>query len=280
MKGIKSVLTFDEFIKLAKEKFGDRYDYSKVVFINDNTSVEIICSKHSSFWQKPSGHLKSKHGCFRCSRIFGGRVCKIVDLDKIVCSKCGKEQPLDNFYKSNKVKRGHGSWCKSCMSIICGEYRRTHAEELKIKRKGIGKERWLKFKEEHKEEFNKRAEERRLKSIESKKKDKIARRLRSRIRDAVKNGGTRPHLMEILGCTLDEFKKYIESKWTEGMSWDNCNYYGWHLDHIIPCAYFNMEDSEDQKRCFHYTNYQPLWRKINQNKHSIYNGVNYKKVSR
>jgi len=43
------------------------------------------------------------------------------------------------------------------------------------------------------------------------------------------------------------------------MSWDNYGYRGWHIDHIRPCASFDLTDPEQQRECFHYTNLQPLW---------------------
>ena len=43
------------------------------------------------------------------------------------------------------------------------------------------------------------------------------------------------------------------------MTWENRGKEGWHLDHIVPCAYFDLSDLSQQKICFHYTNIQPLW---------------------
>ena len=54
------------------------------------------------------------------------------------------------------------------------------------------------------------------------------------------------------------------------MNWDN---YGvWHLDHIIPCARFDLSDPEQQKICFHYTNLQPMWGEDNMRKGAKLNG--------
>ena len=58
----------EEFIKRAKEIHGNKYDYSKVNYVNNNTKVSIICPKHGEFWQTPSCHL-SRCGCPIC----GGR---------------------------------------------------------------------------------------------------------------------------------------------------------------------------------------------------------------
>ncbi len=64
---------------------------------------------------------------------------------------------------------------------------------------------------------------------------------------------------EIVGCSLEFLKTYIESLWKTGMSWENYGVNGWHIDHIKPCASFDLTDIEQRKICFHYTNLQPLW---------------------
>lgn len=43
------------------------------------------------------------------------------------------------------------------------------------------------------------------------------------------------------------------------MSWENYGVGGWHIDHIIPCASFELTDGDEQRKCFHYSNLQPLW---------------------
>ena len=59
-------LTTEEFIRRAKEVHGDKYDYSKVEYVNNNTKVCIICPKHGEFWQAPNSHLQN-HGCPYCA---------------------------------------------------------------------------------------------------------------------------------------------------------------------------------------------------------------------
>ena len=58
--------TTEEFIKEAKEIHGDRYDYSNSVYVNAITPLEIICSEHGSFFQKPNKHVSSKQNCPNC----------------------------------------------------------------------------------------------------------------------------------------------------------------------------------------------------------------------
>lgn len=58
-------LTLQEFISRARHIHGDKYDYSKVEYINTMTKVCIICPKHGEFWMKPNGHLNGQ-GCQKC----------------------------------------------------------------------------------------------------------------------------------------------------------------------------------------------------------------------
>lgn len=62
---------------------------------------------------------------------------------------------------------------------------------------------------------------------------------------------------ELLGCTYEQLLAHLESQFSDGMNWEN--YGEWHIDHIRPCASFDLLDPEEQRKCFHYTNLQPLW---------------------
>jgi len=61
-------LTTEEFIKKAREVHGDKYDYSKVEFVNSKEKVTIICLEHGEFKQTPQKHL-SGQGCIKCHRV-------------------------------------------------------------------------------------------------------------------------------------------------------------------------------------------------------------------
>ena len=87
----------------------------------------------------------------------------------------------------------------------------------------------------------------------------IGQRLRHQVWSAIKRGGGIKSLpTEVLcGCSIPELMLHLQSKFQEGMHWNN--YGKWHIDHIRPCASFDLTDPEQQKQCFHYTNLQPLW---------------------
>jgi hypothetical protein len=83
--------------------------------------------------------------------------------------------------------------------------------------------------------------------------------LRSRLSNATKGVVKSNSTMNLTGCTIEELRCHLEARFTEGMSWDNYGRTGWHIDHIRPCASFDLSDSDQQRQCFHYTNLQPLW---------------------
>jgi hypothetical protein len=88
---------------------------------------------------------------------------------------------------------------------------------------------------------------------------KLSITLRTRLNTALKNNNKVGSAVKDLGCSIEEFKRYIESLWQPGMSWDNWSKDGWHIDHIAPLSSFDLTNVEDFKKACHYTNLQPLW---------------------
>jgi hypothetical protein len=92
----------------------------------------------------------------------------------------------------------------------------------------------------------------------------ILTRLRRRINHFVSGNNKSASTEALIGCSYDAFAKHIESQFADGMTWENrCE---WHIDHIIPCAAFDLNDPEQQRQCFHYTNMRPLWAHENRRK--------------
>lgn len=97
--------------------------------------------------------------------------------------------------------------------------------------------------------------------IASKENRRFASRLRTLVyvslksQSASKAGAT----VDLIGCSIAELQLHIASKFQPGMSWANHGRNGWHIDHVVPCSLFDLTDIEQQKKCFHYTNLQPLW---------------------
>jgi hypothetical protein len=90
---------------------------------------------------------------------------------------------------------------------------------------------------------------------------RLASTLRRRLRDALKGKSKSASTRRLLGTTFDGVRKHLESRFLPGMSWDN--YGAWHVDHVIPCAAFELTNPTHQQLCFHYKNLQPLWAEDN-----------------
>ena len=97
------------------------------------------------------------------------------------------------------------------------------------------------------------------KNIQAKIKHNLRTRINLVLKGKIKSGSS----IDMLGCDVKFFMQHIENKFLPGMTWENHSRQGWHIDHIIPCSSFDLSDPKEQKKCFHYTNLQPLWAKDN-----------------
>ena len=95
---------------------------------------------------------------------------------------------------------------------------------------------------------------------------KLLKTLRSRISTAlIKNNNKKlDSTIKLLGCSIEECRNHLQNNFKEEMTWQNHG--KWHIDHIIPCSTFDLSKEEEQKKCFHYSNLQPLWANENLSK--------------
>lgn len=101
---------------------------------------------------------------------------------------------------------------------------------------------------------------------------RITRNNRKRVWDALKGFCKSKSTGLLLGCSGEELMRHLEKQFKPEMTWEN--YGQWHMDHIRPCSSFDMADPEQQKACFHFSNYQPLWAKENFSKSDKWEGSN------
>ncbi len=89
----------------------------------------------------------------------------------------------------------------------------------------------------------------------------IKRRLRFRLRSLVVAMGNNKYwtkrTMELVGCSATFLKEHLENQFTDGMSWERLTEI--EIDHIKPCAKFDLTNPEQQALCFSWKNLQPLW---------------------
>ena len=207
--------------------------------------------------------------------------------DTKVCNKCDDEKSLDLFYIRKDGRVNH--ICKDCSKLNLSEYYSKNKERLAeregnkeriqrnqrnyyLKNKTILKQKALEYFNDNKEiVIKKRRKYQSSKPARIKRNIyrnnrmltdecyKIRCRLKDRIYFALKGIAKSKKTLDLLGCTLPFFKKYLEERFTEKMSWGNYGLFGWHIDHKIPCSAFDLTKKEEQEKCFHYTNMQPLW---------------------
>lgn len=153
-----------------------------------------------------------------------------------ICSKCNIEKSLDEFHKNILGSGGYHSQCKICKNIYKKEYKNNNKTKIDLYRKKI----------------------------------KHIGVWRSILKSTIKrmNGKKNDKTIELLGYSALEFKEYIESKFTNGMSWDNHG--EWHIDHIKEVSLF----SEDTKPSIvnALSNLRPMWATTREIDGIIYEG--------
>ena len=197
-----------------------------------------------------------------------------------ICTKCNQEKNISEFNKDNSGKFGVYSICKVCFNNQSKIYRKKNKEQLKIYREK-NKDKIKNWREENKNnliEYRKKyCQENKEKMIIWRKENKknrnqylnnkyqtdinfkFAMLLRGRFNKALKKNSKQGSAVKMLGCSIEEFKTYFQSLFTEGMTWENMGKNGWEIDHIRPLASFDLSIPENQEKACHYTNLQPLW---------------------
>lgn len=202
------------------------------------------------------------------------------------CRKCHNQLTLDNFF-FNTHKESFETRCKTCVSKQARdsqsrrEWRIKNKERLKIynaeryARPDVKSHNQKKAKEYYKNnkqrigERNKQYRQRKeIKLLNNKRERerikndihfKIKKLLNNNIYQAVIVQKVRKQdkMLNLIGLTVNELKKYLESKFQPGMTWDT--YGEWEIDHVVPCALFDLSQETHQRACFNYSNLQPLW---------------------
>lgn len=254
--------TIREFFTIAKNMpFGVRPECKKCKTNNNNKIHTLISNSEKEYY------------IFLYTKQFE------ILLEK-KCTKCEKIHPnTTEFFKKDKKRQDKlTTVCKSCYKNSSKEYRKINKEKIQLNKKIYYSD--VKNKE-HKKENDKiyrqnnkehNSNYMRIYVKNRAKTDfvfKLMRKIQGAINDSMRKNGftkkSRTH--EILGCSFEEFKTYIDNQFLSWMNWENHGLYngefnfGWDLDHKIPIDSAITE--YDVIRLNHYTNFQPLCSKIN-----------------
>lgn len=197
------------------------------------------------------------------------------------CVKCKALKLKTEFVLDKRQAQGHANVCKVCRATHKLNYARSNEDQKKKKKEYSSRperrEKHRAANAAYRKRYPERNRARKLAYVKRKYhsdlKYKISARVKGRMYDVLK-GTPSPKTIELLGCSVDYYKHYIESKFQEGMTWENHSLHGWHIDHIIPLASFDLTNEEELKKAFHYTNTQPLWASENRKKHAKLDWVN------
>lgn len=208
-------------------------------------------------------------------------------------SGCDKIKKNKDFHKSKREKSQLSVYCKKCKREEGRIYRLKNKEKISKRMKIYhAKTRHLRkikahiyylnnkkkisnrikiYREKNKEHLVKKQREYSRRQYKNDIKFRLSCVLRTRINKALKGENKSLNTMFLIGCEIDYLMYHLQCKFKQDMTWDN--YGDWHIDHIKPCVSFDLSKPSEQRKCFHYTNLQPLWAKENQIKHKNYKEI-------
>jgi len=200
---------------------------------------------------------KYKEKCHICENIFIKR-----SNNQIYCSKeCHKQEHIE--YMKKYIKKYYKLHKKEILKKQ-KKYQNKHKKEIAIKNHKWylkNRKKFLKQIKKYQKKYKKEINQRAVNKLRTNINFKLSVYLRNRIRKVLKGNPKSETTMKLVGCSIEKLKKHLEKKFKSGMSFSN--YGKWHIDHIIPCARFNLIKKSEQRKCFYYTNLQPLWAKEN-----------------
>lgn len=214
-----------------------------------STEIEFLKENYTSLGAKACAKSlgRTREAVFVKARRIGLSNRKNIVIDGFKrCSKCGNLLPLEAFHRSANFKSGYNSSCRACWQYYC----RKHAKVIYPVRK--------KYREDNKEQLQIKKRQYNLTKSQTDPIWRMRKNLRRRVHHALHGHCKSAATLELVGCSIKILKTHLERQFQVGMSWDN---YGkeWHIDHIRPCASFDLSLAEQQKLCFHFSNLQPLW---------------------
>lgn len=223
--------------ELASIKRQCKYKCCKVVFTPQKRRDQVFCSE-------------------RCALLQGRLDWKIRNSERVKASQNRRlryRYQNDEAYRARVQERRHSEY-----------HALTQGEKRELSRRNRSRRNQERLKAYHRQYHANRS----LTDVDF----RLINLLRTRTRLAIQQGKAEKSekTIELIGCSLAHMRLYIESLFENGMSWDNWSRDGWHLDHIRPCGSFDLQNIQQQRLCFNWRNYRPLWGSDNISKNDSY----------
>jgi hypothetical protein len=205
----------------------EKYNRHKTV-VNSNFKVCVKCNENKTFKNfvaLSSDITQRRDICRKCEADL--RKQKSLESPTKYCPPCGRTLNKTEFRSDKSRMDGLYGLCKSCKSIQDKNYKKNNPEKMKQ----LAKKR---MENPH---------------------NRIAHNLRVRLKNVVVRRDK--STIEYVGIDNKSFLKWLEYQFDDNMSWNNYGSY-WQIDHVIPCAQFDLTKEEEIHKCFNWTNMRPL----------------------
>jgi len=177
-----------------------------------------------------------------------------------ICSKCKRLLEFNYFFKNKQQTSGYNPSCIECNKEMKAKWRDNNRERIK----SVTTE----YRKNNLEYYSKKMVQINKKRRQNNGSFKLEHNYRGLISNALKNNYKKTKATELLGCSIDFYKKFIESKFRDGMTWDNRGKL-WDIDHINPLKNFDCSNYDQAKQAFYYKNTQVLLKEEHKQK-SLY----------
>lgn len=228
-----------KYYEQNKEKFNEA---SKAYCENNKDRIKEL---HKQYYQDNADKLKKqseKNREILKEKVLSGQL-KKPSIKEKTCTNCKLTKDVENF-TFRKTRNVYESRCKKCNEERERERRKLHKDKINARRREIAKKPL---------------------TIEQ----RIKHNLRKRVNRYIERRDGKNLYLKLLGCNKQFLIKWFEYNFKLDeqldITWDN---YGshWHIDHVTPCASFDMNNEEQQKECFHWTNLSPVLKSYNLSK--------------
>ena len=197
-----------------------------------------ICMREETKYRKKAGLIKHR---------------TIFDFK---CVKCDVQKTDNDYYLKDKHTGRYDTVCKECRKVDAIQWHQDNRVQS-----CMNKQKWFQYnKNRMRLYYNNR--------LQTDSNFKLSKNLRGGTYRIVTNGCKKKcKSLQLLGCPVENCRIWLQSQFDDTMSWDNHGSY-WHIDHFIPIDYFDLTESEQQHKCFHWSNLQPLHKLDNLSKGS------------
>lgn len=260
-----------------KERYSKKRDAisEKMCSICNEIKTVNNFSKHATV---SDGYRPECKACnsFRSKEIRNYKKNRVAITEK-ECKSCKVLKGINNFKEESFSKTGYSELCKECeiekdkeIRLNSLQHSKEYNKKYRDKNYNILLNKQREFREKNREYVNARYREYFAYRMNNDIQFKTRYVIRRLCNTAIRNQKAKKlfKIENLIGISLAKVKLWLEMNFEEGMNWDNYGLNGWTIDHIEPCANFDLSDPEEQKKCMHWSNLTPMWHKDNNAKNN------------